>query len=114
MHLSTRLISFLMMFLAACTLALADPEIHTTLALKVRDCDLRYLHSSLTNVKEIPQDYHPVQKPFVESMTESPYAFAGSQPMQAASDAGSAERPVGKMVVAVLISGVLFGLGMGM
>jgi hypothetical protein len=34
--------------------------------------------------------------------------------MQAASEAGAAERPVGTIVVAVLMSGVLFGLGMGM
>lgn len=34
--------------------------------------------------------------------------------MQAASDAGSAERPVGKIAVAVVVSGVLFGLGMGL
>lgn len=34
--------------------------------------------------------------------------------MQAASEAGSAERPVGKIVFAVVVSGILFGLGMGM
>ena len=28
--------------------------------------------------------------------------------------AGSAERPIGKIVVAVVVSGLLFGLGMGM
>ena len=34
--------------------------------------------------------------------------------MQAASEAGLAERPIGRMVAAVVVSGVLFGLGMGM
>lgn len=45
---------------------------------------------------------------------DSPYAFVEHQGMQAASDAGSAERPVGKMVFVVVASGILFGLGMGM
>ncbi|KAJ4987503.1 HemK family methyltransferase [Stagonosporopsis vannaccii] len=80
-----------------CILALAESQGHTTLALD-----------------ELPQELHAAQKPFAAADVVSPYAFAGSQPMQAASEAGSAERPVGKMVVAVLVSGVLFGLGMGM
>lgn len=72
------------------------------------------LQGTADRVQELPRDLHSAQKPFAASNVVSPHAFAESQPMQAASEAGSAERPVGKMVFAVLVSGVLFGLGMGM
>jgi len=92
-----RLTAFLVAFLAACSLALADPEVHTTLS----------LHN-------LAQNHHMVQKPIAQPDAASFPASAQNQPMQAASEAGAAERPVGTIVVAVLMSGVLFGLGMGM
>jgi hypothetical protein len=54
------------------------------------------------------------QKPIAQPDASSFSASAQNQPMQAASEAGAAERPVSTIVVAVLMSGVLFGLGMGM
>ncbi|KAH6642691.1 hypothetical protein C7974DRAFT_409232 [Boeremia exigua] len=97
MRFPMRLLLFLVPFLAVFSLALAEPEMHTTVGFE-----------------SLPQAQHPAQKPVAASNAASSYAFAASQPMQAASEAGSAERPVGKMVIAVLVSGVLFGLGMGM
>lgn len=88
---------FLVAFLAACSLALADPEVHTTLG----------LHN-------LPQNHHIAQEPIAQPDAASSPASAQTQPMQAASEAGAAERPVGTIAVAVLLSGVLFGLGMGM
>lgn len=38
MRSSTRFYTVLVLFLAACSLALADPEAHTTLSLEVRTC----------------------------------------------------------------------------
>ncbi|OSS47899.1 hypothetical protein B5807_06627 [Epicoccum nigrum] len=89
--------AFLVTFLAACSLALADPEVHTTLS----------LHN-------LPQNHHVSQHPITRPDAASFSSSAQHQPMQAASEAGAAERPVGTIVVAVLMSGVLFGLGMGM
>ncbi|KZM24567.1 uncharacterized protein EKO05_0008663 [Ascochyta rabiei] len=88
--------AILVFFLTACTLALANPEIHATLSLD-----------------KLSQDDHSSQKPIAVLDAGLPNAFPAHQPMQAASDAVSAERPIGKMVVAVVVSGVLFGLGMG-
>ena len=68
----------------------------------------------LRDIQELAQEDRLAQRPLAASDTVTSYAFAGNQPMQAASDAGSAERPIGNMVIAVIVSGVLFGLGMGM
>lgn len=38
MRFSVRLYGVLVLFLVACTLALANPEVHTTRALEVRTC----------------------------------------------------------------------------
>ncbi|KAJ8118950.1 hypothetical protein OPT61_g160 [Boeremia exigua] len=94
MRFTTRFFSFLIVVLAVCTLVLADSDVHTTLGLE-----------------ESFQKHQPAQKYFAASVADS-YASAANQPMEAASEAGSAERPVGKMVIAVLMSGVLFGLGL--
>ncbi|KAF3049907.1 hypothetical protein E8E11_007065 [Didymella keratinophila] len=75
----------------------SDPEVHTTLA-----------------SEKLQQDNSQGQRPLAAPYYVSSYAYAETQPMQAASEAGSAERPIGKIVFAVVISGVLFGLGMGM
>lgn len=71
------------------------------------------LERILTWTQQIPQDNRLAQKPLAAAHDVSPYGFAAHQPMQAASEAGSAERPIGKMVAAVIVSGILFGLGMG-
>jgi hypothetical protein len=64
--------------------------------------------------QEFHQEKPGAQRPLAAPYSVHSYAFAGSQPMQAASEAVSAERPVGKIVIAVVVSGMLFGLGMGM
>jgi hypothetical protein len=114
MRFSVRLYAILVLFLAACTLALADPEVHTTLALDVRTRISPDQRIELTAAQELHQDNSHAQRPLAAPYSVSSYAYAKSQPMQAASEAGSAERPIGKIAFAVVISGVLFGLGMGM
>lgn len=100
-------------FLIACTCARADTEPQGTLSLGVST-----FHSSslvtLNSTKSLPQHNHPKQDSFKASSADNPYSFAEHQDMQAASEAVSAERPIGNIVIAVMVSGVLFGLGMGM
>ncbi|XPS67957.1 hypothetical protein M3J09_000252 [Ascochyta lentis] len=87
----------LVLLLTACTLARADPEIHTTLSLNI-----------------FSENDHSNQKPVAAPNADSSYVYPAHQPMQAASEAVSTERPIGNMVVAVVVSGIVFGLGMGM
>ena len=109
-----RTYAILALFIAACILALANPEIHTTLGLEVRICSLHIQLDSTDRTQELAQEEHMAQKPFAAPNAVISYAHMGNQPMQAASEAGSAERPIGKMVIAVIVSSVLFGMGMGM
>lgn len=106
--------TILALVLAACALAIVDPEMHTTVSLNVRTCSSMFCCIQLKGAQKLPQEDHLAQKPFAAPDTVFPYGFAEQLPMQAASEAGSAERPVGKIIVAVIISTVLFGLGMGM
>jgi hypothetical protein len=106
--------AFLTLFIATCALALANPEIHTTLSVEVRTCSLHNQLNSTDTTQELTQEEQMAQKPFVAPNAVTSYVYTGNQLMQAASEAGSAERPIGKMVIAVIVSGVLFGLGMGM
>ena len=98
--------------LIACTYVLADAEPQGTPSLGVS----RHHSSSLlplSSIKNLPQ-HHAKQNSFKAPNVDTPYSFAEHQGMQAASEAVSAERPIGNMVIAVIVSGVLFGLGMGM